>query len=163
MTISKKLILVLIGLGLTSQLSACSDEGIEKAEKVVVDKLGNCPMTVPKKMRDLRKTYNKEFSAPDSEGNAQSYEVCKAQIEAAQKYQKGLEALMEYMGENCKDFQSQQDKSNEVDRNNYKKFLRRSNLWIGRWKRRIASQSTASNRFARFNRNLDTSRLTSII
>ncbi|MEZ5998228.1 MAG: hypothetical protein R3B98_06005 [Hyphomonas sp.] len=97
---TKKTALVAAALLLMgSSPSACKkgetpDEAVEALKK-------NCTFSVPAKMRDLREAYNEAFSAPDAEGNFQSYATCAAGLEAAKKYKAGLWDLGHWMDENC--------------------------------------------------------------
>ena len=101
----KNLMLAVISLGLSSLLFACGEADKDTVDgiKANVDgiKAPMCEFYVPKKARQLRKTYNEEFSAPDSDGNTVSYETCKGQIQAARKFALGLKELAEWTDKNC--------------------------------------------------------------
>ncbi len=54
-------------------------------------------------MRELREEYNNQKLKPDSEGNQQSYEKCKADLEATELYRGKLNNVNHILDDYCVD------------------------------------------------------------
>tara|TARA_R110002049_G_scaffold302911_2_gene496721 strand:+ start:57417 stop:57833 length:417 start_codon:yes stop_codon:yes gene_type:complete len=114
-----KVMYVLTVVCIVQLLGSCEDLGDDIRERIKENTGETCGFsnkTIPQYMRELREEYNNQKLMPDSEGNQQSYEKCKADLQATELYREKLDNVNHILDDYC------------VDRNNQRNQEHRKNV-----------------------------------
>ncbi|MDL5513395.1 hypothetical protein QSE00_16335 [Arenibacter sp. M-2] len=100
-----KSFLVILALSVFCLMCSCEHLGEEIEDRIAENTGETCVFqdlqTIPQYMRNLRDEYNTQMLTPDSEGNMQSYEKCKANLEAAEAYRNDLNNVIYLLDDYC--------------------------------------------------------------
>ncbi|SDM14391.1 hypothetical protein [Kriegella aquimaris] len=109
----------LIGLCFFHLLASCENLGEDIEERIGENTGETClfpdHQTIPAYMRALRDEYNAQMLTPDSEGNMQSYEKCKANLEAAELYWSNLDNVNHLLDDYCPERNSKRNQEHRRD------------------------------------------------
>ena len=114
-----KVLYVIMGVCLFFLLASCENLG-EDIENTIAQNTGETCVfsdlqTIPQYMRALRDEYNAQMLTPDSEGNMQSYEKCKANLEAAELYRNKLNNVNYLLDDYCPERNSKRNQEHRSD------------------------------------------------
>lgn len=119
-----KYFLLILALGISNLLGSCNaDEIIEQNTGETC--LFNDLQTIPQHMRALREEYNNQMLKPDSEGNQQSFEKCKADLKAANVYRAKLNNINYLLDDYCPDRNSKRNREHRKDVEKLRNDLKR--------------------------------------